>query len=77
MPLHVSQSNVDLYADDSTLHYHDKLIENIDFVLQKDITAIETWCNNNSMKINTQKTKCMRLYAQNKKWQICLNLTSE
>ncbi len=66
LPLHINQSNVDLYADDSTMHCHDKSIENINLKLQNDIIAIESWCRNNSMKINAQKTKCMKLCARQK-----------
>ena len=34
LPLHVEKSSVDLYADDSTLHCHDKSIDNINAMLQ-------------------------------------------
>ena len=66
LPLHVEKSNIDLYADDSTMHYHDMCAENINIVLQNDIDAVKAWCNNNSMKINTQKTKCMKICSKGK-----------
>lgn len=64
LPLHIDQSDVDLYADDSTLHCHGASIEDINVKLQSDIIAIESWCKNNSMKINSQKTKCMKLCSK-------------
>ena len=70
LPLHVKQSNMDLYADDSTLHFHDKNIEKINSILQNDLNAIQSWCNNNSMKINAQKTKCMKLGSKQKLKQL-------
>ena len=66
LPLQMNQSDVDLYADDSTLHCHDTSIENINLKLQNDVIAIESWCKNNSMKINAQKTKCMTLCSKQK-----------
>ena len=47
-----------------------KNIEKINSILQNDLNAIQSWCNNNSMKINAQKTKCIKLSSKQKLTQL-------
>ena len=74
LPLHINQSEIDLYADDSTLHCHAKNIDSISTKLQNDVDAVEKWCENNSMKINTKKTKSMILCSKQKISSLSSNL---
>ena len=63
IPLHVSNSNLDIFADDTTLspstqwsNIHSKYPFQD---LKKDPDSICNWSTNNKMVINTEKTKSM------------------
>ena len=64
--LTLSKSNIDLYADDSTLSVAGSCISEIQTKLQSDINSVLKWCSINNMLINPNKTKCM-LIGNNKK----------
>ena len=52
-------SNIDLYADDSTIHKSDNNVQNIQNCLQQSIDKVSGWCKFNNMAINPVKSKCM------------------
>jgi hypothetical protein len=58
--------NVDMYADDSTLHTSSSNINEIQSRLQNDIGNIDKWCKNNNMALNPSKSTCMLLGTKNK-----------
>ena len=61
IPLHVSNSNLDIFADDTTLSASAQW-SNIPSMVQdlkKDLDSICNWSINNKMVINTEKTKSM------------------
>lgn len=66
MPLHISTSNMDIYADDTTLSSSAswKEIPALQQVLTKDLEIVETWSRTNKMFINTSKTKAMILVGK-------------
>ena len=66
LPLHVKNSNIDIFADDATLHSSSPNIRIIQEKLSSDLAEINQWCLENKMKINEKKTKCM-LVGSNQK----------
>ena len=58
LPLHVT-SQIDMFADDTTISASGKTHSEINSILQADLRNIEDWCLNNSMLPNAQKTKAM------------------
>ena len=79
LPLHISNNNVncDLFADDSSLHCSDKNIESVQFSLQQSINQVSSWCDQNHMALNPQKTKSMVLTSRQKHQRIPLTLKLE
>ena len=59
LPLAVQNSNIDLFADDTTLHKSGATISHIETRLNNDLTKVEEWCHKNDMFINADKTKTM------------------
>ena len=59
LPLHVKNSLLDLFADDATLHNSEGTLCEIENNLREDMEYIGTWCTENRMVINENKTKCM------------------
>ena len=51
--------NVDLYADDSTLHESGFDLTSVENSLQIKLYDVNKWCKNNNMAINPTKTTCM------------------
>ena len=58
LPLQTS-SEIDMYADDSTIHKSGKNLLDIQTQLQSDLKIVQNWCFNNNMAINPSKTTCM------------------
>ncbi|KAK3103380.1 hypothetical protein FSP39_018833 [Pinctada imbricata] len=59
LPLHVKNSLLDLFADDATLHHSGHIIDQIESNLNDDILSVKTWCDENKMAINENKSKCL------------------
>ena len=59
LPLSITNSSLDMYADDSTLYVSGKNKAAIQTFLQTDADNICNWCANNNMAINPSKSKCM------------------
>ena len=57
--LHIQQSVIDLYADDTTLYASGKTKGDIEHNLQEDLNRIMKWCDSNNMAIHPGKTTCM------------------
>jgi hypothetical protein len=66
LPLHVLNSEADMYADDSTIYYCSENIQDIESNLQKDLKSIEKWCSLNNMALNPNKTTSMLLCCKQK-----------
>ena len=62
----IKHAELDIYADDSTLHTADTHISNIETKLQTDLNFILTWCEKNNMSINPTKTTTMLIGSQHK-----------
>ena len=66
LPLHID-SNIDMYADDSTHTATAKCIPEIETTLNSDLDNVYNWCRNNRMAINCDKTKTMIVTTQQKR----------
>ena len=65
IPLQLSRSSVDIFADDTTItasaHFLD--IQLLTQHLNSDLAAVSKWATNNMMFINTNKTKSLLVTA--------------
>ena len=61
IPLHIQNSNIDIYADDVTLTSCSKWnnISSVNNNIRGDLENIQHWANINKMVINEKKTKSM------------------
>ena len=64
LPLFTEGANVDIYADDTTMHVADKDRVKIEKSLQQGANGFKRWCTSNNMLINTHKTTLMTLGAR-------------
>jgi hypothetical protein len=69
LPLHSNQ-NVDLYADDSTLHSSVNSMNQLNCTLLSAMEDIEQWSTFNGMVINGEKTKSMVICIYQKSTKI-------
>ena len=66
LPLCINTSNTDMYADDSTFHSSAKTVEELNDTLTDDMFNVHTWCNENNMVVNLDKTKAMLISTYQK-----------
>ena len=66
LALEALKCNLDMYADDDTLHSSDVSIKCIEPNLQHDLTIVDKWCTLNNMAINPCITVCMTIGPQRK-----------
>jgi len=68
LPLKIgtSVSSTDLYADDTTLSEMGKTKTVLENNLQDALNRLQVWCKENSMIINTEKTKALLVTMQQK-----------
>ncbi len=59
MTLETEDTELDMYADDSTLTTIGTSIETLDDKLNLYMESIVAWCNDNRMAVNTVKIKVM------------------
>ena len=61
MPLHLFNSTIDIYADDTTLSLSGNWnnITSLNQAVSNDLENIEKWSAENKMYINTEKTKAL------------------
>ena len=69
LPLHSNQ-NLDLYADDSTLHSSGNSIKELNNTLSSAMEDIEQWSTSNGMVVNCKKTKSMVICTYQKSAKI-------
>ena len=67
LPLCISTTNIDMYADDSTVHASGKTMSKISGKLKDDIDAVASWCDQNRMVLNTQKTKSILITTKQRR----------
>ena len=64
LPLCIGDCETDLYADDTTIHTADKDINVIESRLQINENDFKTWCVNNKMHINVNKTFLTTIWSR-------------
>ena len=62
----VSKCSMLLYADDCVLYTSHRKLEVVEQVLQSDTKKLSEWCNDNLLKGNVKKTKCMLVSTRQK-----------
>jgi hypothetical protein len=67
LPLENLTSEIDMYADDTTLSINGKNIFEIEATLNEDLNSVSMWCTNNNMVINPTKTTCMQIGTKQRK----------
>ena len=66
LPLNMKYCEADLFADDTTIYTHSSNTNVIETKLQNDFHAANTWCLQNKMQINYDKTICMTIGTRKK-----------
>lgn len=70
LPLYTNEIDVDIYADDTTVHASDKRQDIVEIKLFRGATGFNIWCIENDMFINLKKTLCMLLGTRQKLLQV-------
>ena len=66
LPLQNLNVNIDMYADDTTVHTSGRSVMQIQNQLNTDLSVISNWCYNNNMFINPAKTTAMIIGSRQK-----------
>ena len=67
LPLENLTSEIDMYADDTTLSINGKNIFEIEATLNENLNYVNMRCTNNNMVINPTKTTCMLIGTKQRK----------
>ena len=70
LPLSLSHSIADIFADDTTLTTHSKSLDHVIFSLTRDLLHADQWCKLNQMSINSKKSKVLFITSKRNKKQI-------
>jgi len=65
--LHNVISSTDMYADDTTICDVQRSVGTLQANLQSSLALLETWCRNNGMVLNTDKTKVLLITTPHKR----------
>lgn len=65
--LHVKRSKTDMFADDTSLTATGISLQEVIDNLQTDLDNVHTWCKQNAMVLNAQKTKSMNISTKSTK----------
>ena len=74
LSLFIKNSNLDLYADDSTLYTSGAKSLEVQTNLQSSLNSIFDWCTYNNMLVNPTKTRCKLIGPKNKSTSCKLDL---
>ena len=66
LPCAVKRSNTSMYADDTTLFFRSKNIEDLNEAINNDLRDLDSWLSGNKLSLNVAKTKGMLLCTKNK-----------
>ena len=70
----VMAGNLELYADDTTLHF---IVNNVDVVvdgLNRALSEISLWCRNNKLTMHAGKSEAMFISQLTKHWKFTIKL---
>ena len=67
IPLEINEGALEMYADDSTVSVSGKTVKEIETKLNTSARQIATWCSENKMAVNVEKTKSLLVTTQQKR----------
>ena len=70
LPLSLTRTCADIFADDTTLRPSHKYVENVVQSLTTDLQNVLSWCNANCMTLNISKTKIMYISSKHKQYTV-------
>ena len=56
LPLFINHCQIDMYADDVTLHISKPSVADVEYSFNEDLPHLVKWCANNNLLINVNKT---------------------
>jgi len=68
LPFSLNDTNTTLFADDTTLSFHQNSVENAIIRLKNATRLLILWCEHNQLYINWSKTKAMFITNKRVKW---------
>ena len=74
LPLHISNSDCGMFADDTTLHTSNKKLKPLATSLQNTANELQAWSDLNHMALHPQKTEVMIVTSRQKRQNISLSL---
>ena len=75
LPNVVSKAKTVLYADDTAIMFSAKTVSNIEEVLNKELSSVAKWMENNKLSVNASKTKVMLFGSHHKLKDAQLNIS--
>ena len=69
-PLHVDNSSVDLYVDDTTLYCSKVTVNDVTSSINKDLEDVSTWCDMNRLIVNEKKSKTSLICSSQKRTRL-------
>ena len=66
IPCAVKKSTTSMYADDTTLFFRSKNIEDLNEAINNDLRDLDLWLSGNKLFLNVAKTQGMLICAKNK-----------
>ena len=66
LPCAVKQSTTSMYADDTTLFFRSKNIEDLNEAINNDLRDLDLWLSGNKLSLNVAKTQGMLICTKNK-----------
>ena len=75
LPCAVKNSTTSMYADDTTLFFRSKNIDDLNEAINSDLRDLDSWLSGNKLSLNVAKTQGMLICTKNK--QRSLESTSE
>ena len=66
LPLALDSSNVNMYADDTSIYYSSKSISSINNAVSKDLQSLKSWLDENKLSLNVAKTQSILIGSRYK-----------
>ena len=66
LPLTLDSSNVNMYADDTSIYYSSKSISSINNAVNKDLQSLKSWLDENKLSLNVAKTQSILIGSRYK-----------
>ena len=76
LPNSVNACDINMYADDTELHFCHSQLQRVEQVLQNEIEQVSNWMAVNRLKLNVTKSMCMLIGSQQRvgSKSLCLSL---